>query len=334
MTTPVGSDPIFVEYRPRPWRRRALLTGLAVALLLVGLVYAVRGTVSSPGSAVTGYFDALADRDAAAALRLLAPEVADRVDRELVNPAVLGSDAYTPPAEVEVTDVTVDGRNATAEVAYTLGGGRHTASLRLRRDEGIVDAVVHRWRVVDGVGSLLLRDPPAEVTVNGARVPAHDAQGPRVLPALPGGYQVGVADDDPLWQARSVSAQVAPQRTTEVAVPLVPRPEVRDEVDRQVTARLDACAASTALVPPGCPFGYAVTAGAEAVEWRIVRYPNLGLTAGAELGRAVMVVHSTTDGEAMVTGRGRFGPVAATVPFPVSGVVSARGGSLVFEPGW
>lgn len=337
MTSPPGPDPgeVFLPYLPRRWRWKAVLAGAAVLLLGVAGVYAVRATITSPESTVHAYFDALADRDLDAALRVTAPEVAEPVGRDLVSEAVLGSPGYAPPEQVDVAGVSVDGRSAVAEVSFAVDGQRQQVSLRLRRDDGIADTVLHRWLVIDGFGSIVLRAAPEQITVNGQPLPAYDSQGPRILPALPGGYQVGVPDDDPLWEPRAVPVRVGSGRATEVDVPLVPRPAVREEVDRQLVRLLDRCADSTELVPPGCPFGYAVAGSAEEVQWRIVDYPNIGLSPGPDLGQPQAVVHTAREGEAMVTGTRRFvGRFEDTVPIPVSGVVTISADTVVFQPGW
>lgn len=328
----VDPDAVFVDYRPRPWLRKALLIVVAVALLLIGAVYAIRSTVSSPESAVRGYFDALADRDAGGALAATAPEVRDQVARDVISDAVLGAEGYAPPRDVDIRELTVDGRGAVAEVSYTVDEQERSATLRLRRDDGMLDSVLHRWLVVDGIGSLRLTDPPAEVTVNGQRIAAYDAQGPRILQALPGGYQIGVPEGDPLWEARSVPAQVAPQDATEVRVPLTARAEVRESVEAQVRDLVDDCAASTELVPPGCPFGYAVVAQAEDISWRIERYPSLSLTAGREGDQLVVLVGTSQEGEAVISGSRRFvGEFEQPIPFPVTGVATVQGDSVFFQ---
>jgi hypothetical protein len=332
MTSPAD---IFVDYRPRPWRRKASLIGIGVVLLLVGLVYVIRSTVSSPESAVRGYFDALADRDADAALAAAAPEVREQVARDVISDAVLRSEGYTPPRDVDVTGVTVDGRGAVAEVAYTVDNREVSASLRLRRAGGLLDSVFHRWLVVDGIGSLQLREVPAEITVNGQPVAAYDAQGPRILPALPGGYQVGVPDGNPLWEPRSVPAQVVPQDATDVSVPLAARAAVRESVEQQVRELLDDCAASTELVPAGCPFGYAVVAQAEDVAWRIEEYPRLSLTAGPVGDQSAVIVGTSLDGVAVISGSRRFvGRFEERVPFQATGTATMAGDAVLFQPDW
>lgn len=330
---------VFVQYRPD--RRRWLVGGavLAVIVLSFAALYAVRLTVYSPEAVIEKYFDALADRDADAALAVIAPEQTAGGARDLLTDAVLAADGYRPPADPQIGEVSVDGRRATAEVSFTLGDERQTASVRLRRVDGFADTVLHRWRLVGGVQQLYFREAPGEVSVNGVRVPAYELDGPRTLPVLWGGYEVGVPGDDPLWDPRTTTALAGPAGTAEVTVPLAARPEVREEVERQVRAVLDACAASTELLPPGCPFGNARVATAEDVGWRIASYPELDMSAAPDgFGQVTMVAASTSDGVAVVTGiQLAFGdehPFTTEVPFPVSGTVTVRDGEVAFEPSW
>lgn len=339
MTAAADPSDVFVDYRPRPGRRKAVLLAVAAIVVLVAAVYVVRLTVSAPGSVVAAYFDALTDRDVDAALGNVAPEIAEPAAPDVVNTAVLRSADYSPPAGVEVSGVEVDGRTAVAAVAFTIEGRAHSASLRLRREEGLLDTVFHRWRLVDALGSITLGEVPPEITVNGERIPAYGPEGPRILTVLPGGYQIGMPPDDPLWDARATPAQVAPLAATEVSIPLVARPEVREEVNRQLRQRLDECAASTELLPPGCPFGNQRVARATGVEWEITEYPNVALTAGeGELGEATMLVETSSEGEAVVTGTQQaFGterPFETVIPFQVPGTVTGSGGSVSFQPAW
>lgn len=330
---------VFVQYRPN--RRRWMVAGAVLAVIVLGfaVLYSVRLTVYSPAAVIGKYFDALAGRDADAAMAVIAPEQTAGLPRDLLTGEVLASDAYQPPADPEIGEVTVDGRRATAEVSFTLGGERQTASLRLRREDGFADTIFHRWRLADGVQQIYFGEAPAEVSVNGVRVPAYELDGPRTLPVLWGGYEVGVPGDDPLWDPRTATALAGPDGTAEVAVPMAARPEVRDEVERQVRELLDGCAASTELLPPGCPFGNARVATAEDVRWRIASYPELDMSAAPDgFGQVTMVAVSTSDGLAVVTGTqlafGNEHPFTTEVPFPVSGTVTATDGAVVFQPSW
>lgn len=336
MAARTDPDPIFVEARPRRWLRPlALLAAAAAVLLVVSLLYAVRSSSGSPESTIEAYFAALADRDAEAALRLTAPEVAPG-QPDVINDAVLRSPDYVPPAEVSVSRVTVTDRTAAADVAFTVDGQPHRVEqLRLRREGGLAGSLRPRWLLVDAFGTLLLREVPEQITVNGQPVAAYDTLGARILDALPGGYQIGVPEGDPLWQPRAVPARVGPQDATEVDVSLVPRPALRDEVDRQVVRLLDQCATSIELLPPDCPFGYQVSGGAEDVQWRIATYPNIGVSAGEDSDQPLAVVHTAREGEAVITGTRRFvGRFEETVPIPVTGTVTVSGDTVLFQPGW
>lgn len=332
-----GPDPgdVFVDYRAsgRRWRLFAVVAGVLVVVLVAG--YLVRATFATPEAAVGAYFTALAERDPAAALRHLAPEVASPAEAALLDPRVLASPDYQPPENVEVLEATVDGREAAVTVSYTVAGRVRNASMRLRRADGVADAILHRWLVVDGIGSIIVTEAPEEILVNGEPVAAYDRQGPRILPALPGGYRVAVPAGDPMWEERASLVDVAPQRAEQLQLPLVARVEVREEVNRQVVRLLDACAASEEAIPPGCPFGYARLLRVDDVQWRIARYPAIRLTATMEAGGPVIAVASARDGEAVLTGTTSFGrPLEVTVAFPVAGIATVRGTTVVFRPEW
>lgn len=334
MTAQPDPGSVFVDYRSYRRRWLTVLAIAAVTVLLVTVGYTLRTTISSPDSAVRAYFDALADRDAAAVLSTVAPEVA-QVDRDAINDAVLTSESYRPPRQVSTGEVTVSGDSAVVAVTYRIEERGYEASLRLRRADGLADRVLPRWLVVDAIGTIVLGEAPDEVMLNGQRLAGHADDGPRVLAALPGGYQLGVPDDDPVWEPRTVPVRVEPQRATEVDVVMAVRPQARQDVERRVESLLEDCAASTELMPPGCPFGYAVLAQAEDVQWRITRLPALAVSAGRELGEPVLLVETTREGEAVVTGSRADGDrFEATVPFPVSGVAVPRAGSVIFQPGW
>lgn len=331
---PGQADPngIFVQYRPRRWLRWVLPAGLAGVLLLAGVGYLFRAAVGTPESAVEGYFAALADRDLAAALRLTAPEV--EPGRDMVTEAVLRSPDYTPPGEVSVSLVSAGDRAAVVRVRFVLDDRQYDIEqIRLRRDGRGPQA---GWLIIDAFGSIRMGEAPEQVTVNGQLVAAYDDVGARFLDALPGGYQVGVPDGDPLWEPRTVPARVAPLAATEVHASLVARTAAREAVERQVVQLLDGCAAATELAPPGCPFAHDQPGAVQDVRWQILRYPNLAVTAGErDADRPVAVVRTARAGEAVVSGIDSSGDrFEATVPVPVTGTVTTSSGTVVFQPGW
>lgn len=333
-----SGDEVFVEYRPNRRRWLGVVAVLGAVLLVLGILHAVRLTAFSPDAVVRAYFQALTDRDAAAARQVTAGESVAG-EAELLTAAVLESEDYAPPADLEIVESSVDGRTAEAGVEFTISGRPQATTLRLRREDGLIDRVFHRWRIVDAVRPLPLGEVPGEVAVNGVPVLAQDLEGPRTLPALFGGYEVGVPADDPLWDPRTVTVLVGPDEPRQIDVPMAARPEVRAEVERQLTGILDRCAASTELLPPGCPFGNSRIAQATDVAWRIEDYPGFTLTPGPDgFGGVAMLLHSTSDGEAVVTGiQEAFSlerPFEVVVPFPVSGVVTVDGDAVTFEPAW
>lgn len=340
MATATDPSEVFVQYRPgrRGWLK--LLAVLGTVLLLLALVYSVRLTGSSPTAVVNAYFQALADRDLAAALRVLdAAVVGEDPPPELLTAAVLSSEDYAPPEDVEIAESTVDDRRAFVEVRFTIAGRQAATSLELRRGSGVADNLRQRWRIVDGVRELRLGEAPGQVTVNGVLLWAHDIDASRSLPALFGGYQVGVPPDDPLWDARTIRMLVGPDQTRPVDVPMVPRPEVRAEIERQRDALLDECAARNELAPPGCPFSHGRILGATGVAWQITSYPQLRLISAPDgLADATMRVQTTTDGEAVLTGTqvasGTERPFEIVVSFRADGAVVEQAGRIVFEADW
>lgn len=339
MTAQVDSSDVFVQYRPRPERWLAVGATVGVVLLLLGGVAVARATIFSPSATVVAYFEALSNRDAERALALLIPRQEGDRDSRLIAGSLLQSEDYLPPSELEIINVARSDQRAEVQVSYRIAGQRHEASLLLRRSEALVDRFAQRWRIVDGTGMVRLVGAPPTAAVNGVTVVVHEGGFGPTMTALPGGYRVGATKDDPLWQRGEVRFAVAPQRVTEAHLRLRPRPEVQAAVEQQIRSRLDRCAESTALSPPRCPFGNTRIARASNVEWQISRYPQVTFSANSDgRGPAVMSVESRVNGEANVTGiessfRGSR-PFDIAVPFPVTGMVSLRGDTVVFEPGW
>lgn len=343
MTTQADPSAIFVEYRPNPRRRTAVLAGLGAILLVFVTMYAVRWVFFRPAVVVDAYFDALGDRNMAAALRWTTSSNAGLVDRDLLGPTVLRSEDYLPPENVMITEATVTDHRATVDVEFTIGRTRHAASLQLHREGGFPEHLFHRWRVIDGLGWMDLGAVPEEIIVNGERIRTDDGQDAWVLPVVPGGYRVGVPESS-LWRGSSAVVQVGLRQATVVEVPLTPKLSVRTEVDRQVTEHLDRCAASTRLEPADCPFGYRRASNVSDVEWIILSYPKYTLTVEtlADRGsrdRLTVVLSTSHHGVAGISGAYRTffdseNPFEDTVEFRVDGVVMSRGASVVvdFDP--
>lgn len=336
-TTAVRPEDVFVQYRPG-WRRWRVLAGLAAALVVLTVLNTARDAVSSPEAAIDAYFQALADRDAPAALRAAGGDAADGLDRTLLHSGVLATGDYLPPDDVSVREVEVQGERATATVAFTIGDQPYSASLELRRDNAGGGNLFSGWQVTNGIGQLWFSEIPAELLVNGERVWAHSPGERWSVPALFGGYRVGLPDD-PLWESQEVRVVVGADPARVVELPMVVRANVRAEVEQQVVAALDACAAIAEVRPPGCPFRVPGIVGATEVDWEITRYPELGLTAAPDgFGQTQLVVGTIEAGQASVSGTQEWfsseRPFDAEVTFQVAGVVTYQDGGIVFDPDW
>lgn len=333
--TQVSADQVFVDHRAalRRWRTVLSVVGL-VAALVAGLAVVRAVGSGSPEATVRAYFQALADRDLAAALAVTAPELTSGQE-ELLQPAVLDSPGYLPPTGATVSEASVTGAEAVVPVTYRIDDRAYTRELRLRRADGWRGRVLSRWLLIDALGSLRLGEVPEQLTVNGHPVAAYDPRGPRILPAVPGGYRVA-GTPGPVWEVRERQVAVPAQDAAVVDLPLVPTDAVRDELTRQVRQRLDRCADSGELAPPGCPFGQPVRVrpGAEDVRWEITRYPRLRITGETEGGVPVLRVATAQPGEAVVTGRftGRDGRFESGVSVTVTGTGRISGDTVVFQP--
>lgn len=325
-------EQVFVDHRAtlRRWWIGLCAAGL-IGLLLLGLLAVRTFGSTSPEAAVRDYFTALADRDFTAAMAVVAPEVVSGQE-ELVDQVVLASPDYQPPTGLDVQKATIDDQTATVPVSYQVDGREFTSQLRLRRGDGWGAQLRPQWLLVDALGSLILTQAPERIVVNGQSVAGFDSRGLRTLPALPGGYQVAVSEEELWWEARTVSVAVAAQAGTEVEVPAVPSQAARDELTRQVHRRLDRCTGDSA---EDCPFRERVRipTNAEDVQWEITRYPRLRITGTVESGELVLWVETSQPGELAVTGRFSTGTggFEAAVSITISGFARASGETLVFQ---
>lgn len=350
---PVDTTGVFVEYR-------SYRLPLVISLLIIGMLLAVvsAGAVAeqrlfNPERTVSAYFDALADRDAAAArdlLRLEIPEPGLELDETLLQQVVLRSDGYTPPTAVRVgeaepiEDVEKSGDRVSVGVSYEIAGVRHEQRLELRSEDEKTGGIFRRWRIDGGLYPVDLSAFGFEsVVVAGATVPFSGAPGSTTMAAFPGEYVVA-APDDPLLTATPTRVTAGGSFTASgwegtwaAQLEATVRPEAQAEIGRQIEAYLGECAASTDLNPPGCPFGPYHYYEVRDVKWTIVAQPEFVVEFGAGLpGPARAEVRTLNPGEAEVTGveEGFSGPAdyTDTVSFYVSGTVLVSGGVLVFEP--
>ncbi|MEO3928836.1 zinc ribbon domain-containing protein [Micromonosporaceae bacterium B7E4] len=369
----VDPDRVFLATRAPGPRRRGLRVIIAavVGVLCAGVVAlaVVRSVAFGPEPTIEAYFTALADRDAAAALRALNPPDGDqpaepeppRGDGEpgggepgdgtltspLLTDAVLTADGYQPPGEVRIEKLETverEARNEAADggddltvatVAYTAGGERFTATLVLE-PAGRTAGLFPRWRITDGALSTLRisADGTEQVLVNGVPVGWSDAGGDTGdrLSAFPGSYTVNLPDQ-PLLAATPVTAAVG-GRGAEVTLATTVRESARGEVEQAVKAYVDRCAASTDLSPDGCPFSSYTFYTVTDVSWRIGTYPTIAVALSRDGEQVVVTNTRRGTAEATGTARGFLSPTQYrdSVSFAVTGTARVEDGKVVFQP--
>lgn len=322
----IVTEPEFVKVR-NPGTRVYLGIGatVLVVLVLVAVHSFVAATFFTPQRAVTGYFDALAARDAGAALSYLAPGQSG--GGELLTDAVLRHEGYRPPLNISVGDVPAEGDRRVVPVGFELDGKPYQLRVVTRRANTRTLGVFRGWLVEDGLLPLnIIGTGGAQATVNGVAVP--DLMAGR-LAAFPGQYRVGLVDN-PLLQVSETTATVAGQGGGVRLSPKV-KDSARTEVDAQVRSYVDECARRPELRPLGCPF--AVSAGATVikVKWAVSAYPVLTLTVSQETG--ALNVSTAREGRAQVTGSFTDDtPFVGTDGFRVNGTAALSGGKVRFTP--
>jgi hypothetical protein len=324
---PVTAVPGREDVLRRPPSRRAITRALLLVAagigVATGLVLVDR--MFDPAHTATGYFGALADRDAGAALDRLDPDAGPA--GALMNSDVLRSSAYTPPSAVRVGAVRLSdhGNSASVKVTFTAGGSSATADLPLIRS-GHSFLLFQRWRIQSGAFPVTVVAPAIdEVDVAGVRV----AAGAPVA-AFPGAYLAGVPDN-PLLTAAPAPVVAVPD-----APPLVLQPTIRSgagtAVGKQVRSFLDTCTLSTSIDPPGCPLSDTTYNDVTDVRWKIISYPQSTLQI---TGNQVLLT-TTGPGQAQWTGEqqdfGESVPAGNTVSFEVAGEVQVRDGKVQWQP--
>lgn len=324
---------------PRSYRR-PLLVGVSVLgalVLALTAVDVVAWGFFRPQATLTAYFEALADRDAARAGRLLAAG-----EGEMPDPATLKSKDYTPPSDVRIGDVETGEDSATAQVSFVLGGERHETTMTLVRDADRTAGLFDRWRVADGTHPISVYVSGVQsVMLAGASLPILEGGGDARAWVFPGDY-VARLPEQPLLTAAPVTVRagvgtgLGGRTVTAEIVPAV-APGAREEVQRQVDSYLAQCAASTRLDPEGCPFASQdwVFGEVSGVRWKIVSPPaiEVGLS---PYGAAVVGVETVESGLAEVTWQetylGASESESEEVAFSVEGTVAVSGSTLIFQP--
>jgi len=243
--------------------RRVLLTGVALALVLVGYTL-FQAAFPSPEATVKRYFNALADRDMVQADEQLSGTAVLEFETHGGMWSALIDRRYQPPTGVQMGGWQRSGTGAERVVAvqYELGGVTHSSLLRLHREGSAV------WRITNGLGTVAVN--LAGTAVNGQRLTTSKS-----LRLFPGIYELGTAPNAPMVTAAPVTVVVTPDRAETAEL----RATLTDAGVKAVKQRMDAllieCERTSHPAPPGCPFSFTAIARISQVKWTIISRPEL-----------------------------------------------------------
>jgi hypothetical protein len=241
---------------------------------------------------------------------------------------------------MEIAEVAMGGStnpdSADVIVRYELAGQRQESIVRVGREPGLLPK---GWSIRSGaVGTLEI----AASSVRSVRIAALDIEpvaGGRE-PALIGSYDVRVGGDDPLYEGEPVQATIKgdlrTRPVTSVDVTTAVKQSARDEVNTQVRAFLDKCAAQAKVKPKvddrPCGFQYNPRVNVTPESWRFETYPvfETVVPTKPQDGQA-LEVRTTTPGSVRLTYTFQ-GQQAQTEPVPVEvkGGVWVENGKITF----
>jgi hypothetical protein len=287
-----------------PRTRWILVATVVVSVLLAWGGYRfVLWVGYTPEKPVEELAEALRDGDLDRAMGLAA------CSGRLCRPGAL-SEGYERPSGLTVVAVSGDMSADTADVSvrYDLAGERRTGTIRVKRPGG---GPLGDWRIVAGATGAL--DPVSasakELRVAAVSVPARRPSAARAsVSALFGVYTVAGDESDPLMAAEPVKVPVPgvlgrSGSATVVQPALTVRDAARREVEAQVKARVDGCAALPDFSPRGCPFAYPrgelYELKASQITWKVEAYPTVELSVVATA--SPVAVRTTSKGRASVT---------------------------------
>lgn len=315
--------------RPTPFLVAAAIF-VALGVVVAGL-QVVDHRFFAPARTVSSFFAALADRDAAAASRLLVSDEAG----PMLRSTVLESDGYAPPSAARIEHTETAGDQATIRVSFLLDAQRRTLELHLLRDRHATAGLFQRWRIDDGVYGLeIAADEVSSFLVAGQPIDIGAEGATGNLLAFPGGYRVSLPDQ-PLWTATPVMAYAGVASSVPATLEPTVKESARATVDDKIRAYLGRCAKSLVVNPAGCPFSTYAYGEVRGVRWQITKYPEYKLDKRYD---GQLAVSTTTPGEAQATGEelsyygGGTAPFHATSSFYVSGEVGLSGGEITFQP--
>ncbi|WP_223691838.1 hypothetical protein [Leifsonia poae] len=309
-------------------------------VVMAGGVATVASVVSmnenAPRVAVARYLEALVHGTVSRALALTGTTTSE-------SDVLLTDKAYAKAARhisgFTLAAPTVKGGTATVRATIKQAAHTYTQTFALTRT-GQDFVVFDHWKLrpVALTRVAIAFDGPEQLPFTIAGQPLQS--GPDVeLRAFPGTYDVHPAFTDtmlgaPTFSVTAIGFGGAKPQPAAVSIGLTNDGE--KAANQAVNDYLDTCAASTDMVPDGCPF-HAVSGDGitiDSVEWSIVTRPEFTIGEWAQAGYAVV---STKLGAAQMTGtahdgKGNSGEVGTPdIPFPVIGTVRFDGATAIYS---
>lgn len=224
-----------------------LAAGLAVLLIVAGIVWAVISTANSNrdkaiAQTATTYLTAIADADAQAALATLADKPANTA--LLTGEVLAASRTAAPLTDIQVGAPAFDGGTAATILAtYKLGDQAVSTTLRLEGDGRT------QWLLSDGTADLNLSSTGG-LQVNTATLTE------ATNPVFPGTYTAATTTPDvALDGTPTVVVSTPDAEAATLAVTPTLSEAGKTNVLTAVKSRFDECLAATEARPANCPFG-------------------------------------------------------------------------------
>lgn len=311
-----------------PERGRVIARWLILLGLIIGgfiaTVVTLNQTVFSAQGFVTHYLEALERRDVTAALATDGVTMVEGASDSLLAPDALGE---LSDIEIVAEEVFPDVRVVT--VAYTLDSVAGETEFFVDRADNRF-GLFNGWAFARSPISVLEVTPlhAAEFTVNGIRLSSAGANQPSAWQVLtPSRYVLG--HDSRYLNAADVPVRVTtPNSIVPAEVDVQASAEFVSQLQDEVDAFLQDCAAQQVLFPSGCPFGLPIDDRVEsAPQWSITEHPVISLVPGDTSDVWVApetagVAHLSVEVRSLFDGS--LSRVEEDVPFTISWAVTLR----------
>ncbi len=249
-----------------------MIAGAAVLVVVVAgavvVIFLIKIPALSASAALAQYLSAIENGDLRQADQLVPTAPGSQ---HPVSGAALADRANRITA-VTTSIASSSGSTATGRVTFTLSGHQYRATLKLATGSPQL-GLLPDWRVATPLTTTISLKVPSGGTaiVNGVEAPLDAKLGVTVYP---GRYATGLAPDNQWFSSSAVNVD-AGTRPVSVTPVVAPTAALGDEITKQVKAAIDACIATNALVPAGCPFSDPVDGTVTGFTWHLDSYPTI-----------------------------------------------------------